>query len=326
MKRRSFVHAGLVASTGFAFGVPNAAHARDGFPAKPIRIIVPFVPGSAPDVFARVVGERMTARVKQPFVVENRPGATSIIGTEMAAHAAADGYTLLVATPSTAILAASNRKLNFNVAKDLQPISMGAYMAPILVTGEKSSITSVKSLIERAKANPGKLIFGSGGIGNSQHLAGEMLKQMAGIDMLHVPFSGTPVIIPSLNRGEVDVTFVDASALPLVRTGKIKAIAVGPSVRSQILPDVPTVAESGVPGFNYRSWLGLMVPTGARPEVISILNSAANEALRDREVQARLFTAGMEAAPSTVQDMSLFLSEETKRWAKVIDFAKIRFE
>ncbi|MHA7685052.1 Bug family tripartite tricarboxylate transporter substrate binding protein [Cupriavidus sp. PET2-C1] len=323
MNRRHALCAGLLASASHLFGV---SYAQDTFPSKPIRIVVPFVPGSAPDVFARVLADKMSTIVGKPLIVENKPGASSIIGTELVAHASADGYTLLVATPSTTILAASNRKLNFNPVKDLQPISMGVYMSPVLVTSGKSQISDVKTLIAMAKARPGKLIYGSGGIGNSQHLATEMLKQMAGIDMLHVPFHGTPVIMPSLIRGEVDLTFVDASALPLIRSGKIRAIAVGSSTRSKAIPDVPTVAEAGVPGFNYQSWFGILTPTATPTPIVALLNRAMNQALFDPEVRARLSVAGMEATPGTPQAMAGFMAEDTKRWANVIQTEKIKFD
>jgi len=323
MKRRHVLCAGLLASASHLFGV---SHAQETFPAKPIRIVVPFVPGSAPDVFARVLADKMASKVGKPLIVENKPGATGIIGTELVAHAPADGYTLLVASPSTTILAASSRKLNFNPVKDLQPVAMGVYMSPLLVTSAMSQITDVKTLIAMAKARPGKLIFGSGGIGNSQHLAAEMLKQMAGIEMLHVPFHGTPLIMPSLIRGEVDLTFVDASALPLIKSGKIRALAVGSSTRSKAIPDVPTVAEAGVPGFNYQSWFGILTPTATPASVVTLLNRAVNQVLLDPAVRARLSEAGMETTPGTPEAMAAFMAEDTKRWANVIQTAKIRFD
>ncbi|MDP9607222.1 UNVERIFIED_ORG: tripartite-type tricarboxylate transporter receptor subunit TctC [Variovorax paradoxus] len=323
MNRRTILEAGFLVIASQFFGL---AYAQDVFPSKPIRIIVPFVPGSAPDVFARVVADRMTTIVGKPLIVENRPGATGIIGTEIVAHAPADGYTLLVASPSTTILAASNRKLSFNPTKDLQPVSMGAYMVPVLVTGAGSPIKDVATLIEMAKARPGKLVIASGGVGNSQHLAAEMLKQMAGIELLHVPFQGTPLIVPSLIRGEVDLTFADASALPLIKAGKIRAIAVGSPARSKALPDVPTVAESGLPGFSYQSWFGIMAAAPTPAPVAAFLNRALNQTLRDPEVQAKLFTAGLEAAPGTPEAMSAFITDDIKRWSKVIQTANIKFD
>lgn len=323
MKRRNIVEAGLLVAASQFFGL---AHAQNTYPSKPIRIIVPFVPGSAPDVFARVVADRMTTIVGKPLIVENRPGATGIIGTEIVAHAPADGYTLLVASPSTTILAASNRKLSFNPTKDLQPVSMGAYMVPVLVTGAGSPIKDIATLIEMAKAKPGKLVIASGGVGNSQHLAAEMLKQMAGIELLHVPFQGTPLIVPSLIRGEVDLTFADASALPLIKAGKIRAIAVGSPTRSKALPDVPTVAESGLAGFSYQSWFGIMTAAPTPAPVAAFLNRSLNQTLQDPEVQAKLLTAGLEAAPGTPEAMSAFISADTKRWSKVIQTANIKFD
>lgn len=323
INRRTLLGAALVATACSFTGV---AQAEDAYPSRPIRVIVPFVPGSAPDVFARIVGDRMSAIVGKPLVVENKPGATSIIGTEAVAHAPADGYTLLVATPSTTIMAASGRKLAFNPVKDLAPISMGIHMSPLLITSAKSPIKDVRTLISMAKASPGKLAIASGGIGNSQHLAAEMLKQMAGIEMLHVPYQGTPATMPALMNGDVDLTFADASAIPLIRAGKIRAIAVGSPERSKALPDVPTVAESGLPGFNYQSWYGLMTTAGTPPAVIAVLNRAVNQALNDPQVRSKLSEAGMEAAPGSAEAMSSFMNNEMQRWTKVIQTANIKFE
>lgn len=323
MNRRQVVSAMLLVPAAL---LSSAAGAQDAFPSKPLRIIVPFGPGGAPDAFARVVADKMASVLGQPLVVENRTGASSIIGTEVAVRSPADGYTLLVATPSTTILSASHRKLSFDPARDLQPVSMGVSMAPVLVTGANSALRDVQSVIAAAKAHPGKLVIASGGIGNSQHLAAEMFKQMAGVDMLHVPYQGTPAIVPALVSGEVDLTFADASSLPLIKAGKLRAIAVGSPTRSKTLPDVPTVAEAGLPGFNYQSWYGLMVPTGTPAPVIAQLNRAINRALADADVQSKLLSAGLVATPGTPDAMGAFLAEDARRWAKVIQAANIKFD
>jgi tripartite-type tricarboxylate transporter receptor subunit TctC len=323
MSRRSLLCAGLCTTALQLMGV---AHAQEVFPARAIRVIVPFIPGSAPDTFARVVGERMAALLGKPVVVENKPGATSMIGTDAVAHAPADGYTLLIATPSTTIMAASGRKLNFNPVKDLMSISMGIRMSPLLITSANSPIKDLKTLIAMAKAKPGKMVIASGGIGNSQHLAAEMLKQMAGIDMLHVPYQGTPAVVPALINGEIDLTFADASALSLIKSGKVRAIAVGSPNRSKAVPEVPTIAESGLPGFNYQSWYGFMAPGGTPASTIAILNRAINKALAEPDVKSRLTEAGMEPAPGTPEAMDAFMAEEIKRWGSVIQTAKIKFE
>ncbi|MFT3817216.1 MAG: tripartite tricarboxylate transporter substrate binding protein [Rubrivivax sp.] len=323
MKRRDLINAAWLASATL---LPAAVNAQDAFPSKPIRIIVPFGPGGAPDLFARVVADKLASIVGKALVVENKTGASGIIGTEFVAHSPADGYTLLVATPSTTILAASNRKLTFSPVKDLQPVSMGVYMTPMLVTSASSPLKDVKSVVAAAKARPGKLVIASSGVGNSQHLAAEMFKQMAGIDMLHVPYQSTPAIMPALISGEVDLTFADASSLPLIKAGKIHAIAVGSPTRSRAMPDVPTVAEASLPGFNYQSWYGLVAPAGTPAPVVAYLNRAVNQALNDPEVQARLSTAGLEAAPGTPEAMGAFMAEDTRRWSKVIQTANIKFD
>jgi tripartite-type tricarboxylate transporter receptor subunit TctC len=323
MKRRHAISTALAACL-----VPTAftAGAEDAFPSKPIRIVVPFGAGSAPDVMARLVADRLAPAVGKPVIVENKVGASGIIGTEFVARAPADGHTLLIGTPSTTILAASNRKLNFDPVKDLQPVAMGVTMSPILVTGERSPIKDVRTLIALAKAQPGKMNFGSGGIGNSQHLAAEMLKQMAGIDMQHVPFQSTAAVIPGLVNGEVAVMFADASSLPLIKSGKIRALAVGSPVRSKAVPEVPTVAESGVPGFSYQSWYGFMTTGGTPAQVVDYLNRAIGRCLGDPEVRAKLSAAGMEVSTGTQEQMAGFIAEDTKRWSKVIQTAQIKFD
>lgn len=323
MNSRNFL---VAAVTVAACQFTGAAEAQDTYPSRPVRVIVPFVPGSAPDVFARVVGDKWAALVGKAMIVENKPGATSIIGTEVVARSRADGYTLLVATPSTTIMAASGRQLAFNPVKDLTPVSMGISMSPLLITGGKSQLKDLKTVISMAKSSPGKLTIASGGIGNSQHLAAELLMQMGGIQMLHVPYPGTPAIIPALLSGDVDLTFSDASAIPQIKSGKVHAIAVGSPQRSKALPDVPTVAEAGLPGFNYQSWYGFMAPAGTPPATIAFLNRTINQALNDPTVKARLSEAGMEATPSTAEAMGTFMADETKRWTKVIQTANIKFE
>lgn len=323
MKHRPIIQAWLFVAASLLSGGVNA---QASFPAKPIRIVVPFGPGGAPDIFARVTADKLAAIVGQPVVVENRTGASGIIGTGLVVNAPADGYTLLVATPSTTILAASNRKLNFDPVKDLQSVSMGVYMTPVLVTGAQSRIKDVRTAIDLAKAEPGKLVIASGGVGNSQHLAAEMFKQMAGIDLLHVPYQSTPAIMPSLVSGEVDLTFADASSLPLVKTGKLRALAVGSSERSEALPGVPTMAQAGVPGFVYQSWYGLVVRSGTPEPIVRFLNKAVNQALRDTEVEAKLKAAGLEPVPGTPQAMQAFITEDTNRWATVIRTAGIKFD
>ncbi|MGJ7524858.1 Bug family tripartite tricarboxylate transporter substrate binding protein [Variovorax sp. GB1P17] len=309
-----------------SMSMPNAAFASDAFPTRPIRIVVPFGPGSAPDVLARLVANKMSISLKAPVFVENRVGASGLIGTENVVRSPADGYALLIGTPSTTIAAASDRKLSFNPMKDLVPISMGVVISPLLVTGAQSPIKDVSALIAMAKAKPGMLTYASGGVGNSQHLAGEMLKQSAGIEMLHVPFQSGGAIMPALMSGQVDVAFADPAVVPLIKSGKIRALAVGSNVRSKILPGVPTVAESGLPAFAYQSWYGFLTTAGTPANVIDILNREIRAALGDADIRAKLSELGMDAAPSTPGALRIFMAEDVSRWEKVITTAQIKFE
>jgi tripartite-type tricarboxylate transporter receptor subunit TctC len=309
-----------------SIALSNNAWAADAFPVRPIRVVVPFPAGSAPDVLARLVANKMAISLKEVVFVENRVGATGLIGTENVARASPDGYALLIGTPSTTIAAASGRKLSFNPIKDLAPVSMGVIISPLLVTGAQSPIKDVKSLTSMAKAKPGALTYASGGVGNSQHLAGELFKQSAGIDMLHVPFQGGGTIMTALMSGQVDVAFADPAALPLIQSGKIRVLAVGSRTRSKMLPDVPTVAESGLPAFSYQSWYGFLTTAGTPANVIDILNREIRAALGDAEILAKLSELGMEAAPSTPDALRIFMAEDVRRWEKVITTSQIKFE
>ena len=323
-KLRNKVHATFVALMLVA--ASYSATAAEGFPSRPIRIVVPFGAGSAPDALARLVANKMAISMKQPFIVENRVGASGLIGTENVARASADGYSLLIGTPSTTIAAASGRRLTFDPMKDLAPISMGVVISPILVTGANSPIKDLKGLVRLAKEKPGLITYASGGVGNSQHLAGEMLKQVAEIDMLHVPYQGGGAITPALMSGQVDVAFADPAMVPMIQSGKMRGLAVGSKTRSKVLPEPPTMVEAGVPGFTYQSWYGFLTTTGTPANVVSILNREIRAALSDPDVMAKLTALGMEAAPSSPQELRNFMVEDESRWAKVIAIAHIKFD
>lgn len=322
MLRRSFI-GGMTASFAVLL---KPAHAQTAFPSKPLKIIVPFGPGSGPDVFARLVGEKFGAAYKQPVIVENRVGASGQIGAEAVARSPADGYTLMVATPSMTIAAVSGRKLSFDPIEDFAPVGLGVTLAPIFVTSADAPWKSLKDLIAAAKASPGKFTIASSGVGNSQHLAAEMLNLGAGIELLHVPFKSTSEIVTALINKSVDVSFVDTSAIPMVKSGRIRALAVGPNVRSKALPDVPTIAEAGVSGFDYSSWYGLVAPAHTPASVIAWLNSELHRALADSEVQAKLTTASMELRPGTPEALGTFMAQDVARWKKVVATGRIKFE
>lgn len=313
----------LIASL-VALSLPLAAQ---DFPSRPIRIVVPFPAGGGVDLLARVVGQKVGESLKQPVLIDNRAGATGIIGTEYVAKAPPDGYTLLVATPGPMTIAgASGRKINYDPIKDFSAITMGVWLTPILVAANDSPIKDVRSLIAAAKAKPGRVTFASGGVGNSQHLAGEMFAQMAGVQMSHVPFQGTAPALNGVMGGQVDVFFSDPSALSLVQSGKVKPIAVSSPSRSQKLPDVPTVTESGLTGFVYQNWYGFVAPAKTPPHIVNLLNREFRRALGSPDVQERLMNAGMDVVPGTPEAFQSFLEQDQKRWAKVIRTGSIKLE
>lgn len=309
------------------FAAVSLTAAAETYPSRAIRIVVPFPAGGGVDVLARVVGQKVSTALGQPVLIDNRAGATGIIGTEFVAKTPADGYTILVATPGPMTIAgASGRKLNYDPIKDFSAITMGVWLTPILVTANDSPIKDVRSLIAAAKAKPGGLTYASGGIGNSQHLAGEMFNQMAGVQMVHVPFQGTAPGLTGVMSHQVDVFFSDPSALSLVQGGKLRAIAVSSPSRSNKLPNVPTVTESGLSGFVYQNWYGFVAPAKTPAHIVNLLNREFRRALGSPEIQERLNAAGMDVVPGSPEAFESFLIQDQKRWAKVIKSGNIKLE
>jgi tripartite-type tricarboxylate transporter receptor subunit TctC len=297
------------------------------YPDKPIRIVVPFPPGGGVDLFARTLGKKLGDSLKQSVIIENRAGAAGIIGTELVAKAAPDGYTLVIATQGPMTIAGgAGRKLNYEPLKDFAPITMGAWITPIVVTSGDSSITNVKTLIAAAKAQPGIITYASGGIGTSQHLATEMFSQLAGITMNHVPFQGAAPAFTAIASGQVNVYFSDPSAVGLVQSGKLKAIAVSSPARYPKLPNVPTVSESGLTGFVYQNWYGIAAPAKTPAAIINLLNKEFRLALESPEVRETLANAGMDIAPGSPEAFGIFLERDQKNWAEVIKNGAIKFE
>jgi len=325
--RRSVIH-GLgraAALLGLAAGALPAL-AQEPFPSRPIRFIVTFPPGGGPDIAARVVAAKMSSNLGKSVIVENRAGATGIIGAEHVAKSAPDGYTVMVATPGPVTIATgSGRKLNYSL-KDFAGVTQGVLQTPLLVAAPDGPHKSVADLIAAAKARPGALSFGSAGVGNSQHLAGELFNQMAGINTLHVPFPGTALGLVSVMNRQIDFYFSDPSAMPHIKAGKLRALAVSTTRRSANLPDVPTVAEAGVPGYEYSNWYGFVVPARTPPEVIQILNREIARALNAPDVRETLTAAGMDPAPSTPEELDRFMVQDSDKWAKVVRTANIKFE
>lgn len=303
------------------------AVAQEVYPSRPIRIVVTFPPGGGPDVMARIVAAKMSTTIGQTVVVENRAGASGIIGAEHVAKSAPDGYTIMLATPAPMTIAGgSGRKLNYDPLKDFSGVTQGVLQTPLLVIAPNAPYKSVTDLIAAAKSKPGAMNFGSAGIGNSQHLAGELFNQMAGVNTLHIPYSGTQLGLSAVMTGQIDFYFSDPSAMPHIRAGKLRALAVSTTKRSTNLPDVPTVAESGLPGYEYTNWYGFVVPAKTPRAIIERLNREITLALNDPEVRSKLVTAGMDPAPGTPEELDAFLPKDQEKWARVVRAANIKFD
>ena len=297
------------------------------YPVRPIRLIVPSAAGGGMDTLARVMGQRLTEQWNQQVVVDNRPGATGIIGTDIVAKAAPDGYTLLLAwvSPLT-INPGLYSKLPYDVNKDLAPIMLPATAPNILVVRPSLAVATVKDFIALAKAKPGKLSYGSSGVGGLSHLAGELLKSMAGINIVHVPYKSTPPALLDLIAGRVDALFaIAAPTLPHIKAGKLKAIAVSNAKRSPDLPDIPAVSET-VPGFDAENWYGFMAPAGTPRQIILKLNSEIARFLKDPAVTQRLAVQGFVVVADSPQEFARYLQSELVKWRAVIKATGIRVE
>jgi tripartite-type tricarboxylate transporter receptor subunit TctC len=311
----------LVASLSLAAARP--APAQD-FPSRPIRIVVPFTPAGAVDVLGRVVAERLGARWKSGAIVENRPGAGTIIGTDVVAKAAPDGYTILLAVTSHAVNATLVEKLPFDPIADFAPIVLAATAQNILAVNPSVPARTPAELIALAKKNPGKLNAASPGKGTTLHLAAEMLKTAAGIDFTIVHYKGSQPALTALLSGEVAFMFDPGTVVPQAQAGKVRILAVTGAKRSSVLPDVPTMIESGLPGFEVISWYGFFAPAGTPRRVVDQLNAAINDAVRDKAVQERMARINMEPAGGTPEELDRFLRDQIKRWGTVIRTANVK--
>ena len=299
------------------------------YPTKPVRLIVPYPAGGGTDFFARLVGGKMSEGLGQQIVVENRPGAATIIGAEAAAKSPADGYTLLLADSTTvAVNPSLYKKLPYNPQKDFTPISLTARFAMLLVVNPQiMKVGSVKEFIDEAKKAPGKLNFASVGPGTTHHLAMEAFMQQTGIQMTHVPYKGAAPAVQDLLGGQVPTMFLDlASGRPHILAGKLKALGVASPKRIAPLPDVPTIAESGVPGFEAWAWQGLLAPAGTPKEALERVRAEYTRAVNDSGVRQKLLDAGIEPLTSTPEEFTAYMKSETAKWAKVVKEANIKVE
>lgn len=298
------------------------------FPAKPIKVVVPFPPGASTDSIGRLVAQKLSASLGQSAIVENRSGAGGVIGADSVAKAAPDGYTLLIGTPGAITISPSLRpKLPYQPMKDFAPISLLATVPNLLVSHPSVPITNVRSLIALAQRKPRLLTYGSSGIGASPHLAGELFKFMAKVDMVHVPYRGAGPAFLDLMSGRIDLMFpVYASVLPHVLAQKVKPIAITGLRRAAALPAVPTVDESGMPGFEVSNWFGLLAPTNTPENVIDKLNGAIVTSFRAPDVGEFLTKQGLDATTSTPEELSSYLRKETAKWAQVVKAVGIKAE
>ena len=305
-----------------------AAQAADQYPARPIRFVIPFPPGGGNDILGRAFAERMGERLGQPWVSDNRGGASSIIGAEIVARAPADGYTLMLGTNSTlAVVPSLRRKLPYDPIKDYDPISMMSSSPYLLVVNPAFEAKTVKELIALAKAKPGELNFASPGHGTSNHLSFEMLKLMAGIDITHIPYKGTAAMITDLLGGRVSVMLVStASVRPHVLAGKLRALGISTARRSSAMPEVTPIAESGVPGYDTASWVGLIAPRGTPQAIIARLNAEIATVLQGGDLREKLSSQGFVPEPSTQQHFARHIRSELERFRALVQAAGIPME
>jgi tripartite-type tricarboxylate transporter receptor subunit TctC len=315
--------AALAAALALAAG--GAAHA-DNYPTKPIRVIVPWPAGGLVDILARTVGGRLQAAFGQPVIVENKPGAGGMIGADTVAKAEPDGYTLTLTTSALNMNAALRPQSTPGAAAQFAPVAVAAYAPSILVVHPGVPAKTVKELIGVAKAKPGMLTYASAGNGSPAHLQGEMLKAMANVNLVHVPYKGAPPAITDQIAGRVDVQFANAAvALPQLKAGTLRPLAVTSAQRWQTLPELPTMDEAGVPGFEASQWLGYLAPRGTPTEIVARLNAEVVKAVTDPAVRAALARNGMDAAkPGNPQSFVRYLKEDQEKWARVVKQAGIK--
>ena len=306
-------------SAGFLFALFFSASVFcQGFPAKPVRVVVPFPPGGGADALARLMAPKLSDLWGQQVIVENRPGASGHIGADSVAQSSADGHTLLIS--STASLTEKN-------VSQIAPVTLVSASPYVLTLSLTTKVSSVRELISYAKANPGKLTFGSSGTGAASHLSAELFKSMAKVDLLHVPYKGTGQVLTDLLAGQVDLLFAPSqSVIQHVRAGKLKALAVTGARRSETLPDLPTVAESGLPGYEAVGWFGLLAPASTPRPVVDKLSADANRVLADPDVRSRMHALGADPGGNTPEEFARFIRDDMAKWTRLMREAGIQAE
>ena len=315
---RTVVFGGLVAVMLCAQAT-SVAQTASAFPNQPIRMVVPYPPGGPTDITARVVAAEMSKTIGQNIVIDNRPGASGMIGSEMVTKSTPDGYTLLANASIHVINPSVYPDMRFDAIKDFVPITQLAQVPLVLVVPANSPIKSVKDLVEYAKANPGKVNFGSAGSASAQHLAGESFKIAAGIQMQHIPYKGSAPALTDLAGGQLQLMFDSMpSATPMINSGKLRAIAVTTTTRAKARPDLPTIAESGFPGFDISTWYAYWAPKGTPADVVEKLAASAAQALKNPEVIAKYEAMGAEPVGSTPAQFAAYVESEAKKWSEIV--------
>lgn len=311
---------------GLGFALPAASAQPDSYPNKPVRVVVPYAAGGSNDVVSRVITPKLSEAWKQSIIVDNRAGAGSLIGTEIVVRSVPDGYTLL-ATSGALAINVSLYRLSFDPLKDLAPVAFMAQMPYVLAVHPSLPVKSTLDLIGYAKANPGKLSFASSGTATATHLTGEMFKSMAKIDLLHVPYKGGGPALNAIIGNEVQVIFnVVTGTLPHVRSGRLRALAVSSAKRADVAPELPTISESGLPGFDVVSGYTVYAPAGTPRSIINRINSGINNALRQPDMKERFLTLGVTPIISSPESLTTYLKSEISRWGKIIKEMNIKPE
>jgi tripartite-type tricarboxylate transporter receptor subunit TctC len=323
LARRQFLRLSAGAA---ALPVASRLASAQAYPSRPVRVIVGFAPGGATDTTARLMGNWLSERLGQQFIVENRPGAGTNIATEAVVRSPADGHTLLMVTASNAINATLYQKLNFNFMHDMVPVAGVIRYPNVVEVNNDLPVKTIPEFIAYLKANPGKLSMASGGVGSSQHLAGELFKMMTGVDMAHVPYRGGAPALVDLLGGRVQVRFgVLPESIALIKEGKLRALAVTTATRNEFLPDVPTVNDF-VPGYEASSVQGVAAPRGTAPAIVERLNKEINAGLADPKIKARFADLGASVFVVTPAEFGKFLADETEKWGKVVKFSGAKAE
>src|SRR5262245_24524139 len=314
----------VLAALASAAVAPEVVRAEAAYPNRPVRIVVPFAPGGGADIVSRLLQPQLQTTLGQPFVVENRAGAAGRIGTALVAKADADGHTLLTTTESSMVIAPqTGAVLGYDPVKDFAPVSLLTRNTVVLVVHPSVPAKTLKEYMALAKAEPEKLSFGSSGVGGPNHLAGEIFNRMAGLKIVHVPFPGTGAVIPAVIGNQVGAMWgFTAGLIPFIRTGQLRALAVTSKERSPALPDVPTVAEAGVPGYEATSWIGMLAPAGTPPAIIDRLWNAANEAMQVASVRETLAKGGTDIVMSKPDEFREVIASDLAKYGKLADLFK----